>query len=325
MTASSSEGYILTASRIVKTFKVRKGSRRTTLHVLNDVDVALLTGKTLGLAGESGCGKTTLGRLLVGLDKPDSGTIILDGMDVTKSSRRQLRNSWWKIQMIFQDPFSSLNPRWSVRRTVREPILNFRVGTASEQRDRVGYLLETVGLPGAYGDLYPHQMSGGERQRVAIARALSIEPKVVICDEVVSALDVSVQAQILNLLRDLQERFRLSMLFISHALPVLKYISDEIAVMYLGTIVEQCSSGELFREPLHPYTKGLLDSVLVPDPRFSGSTRTPSLNGEVPTAARLPRGCVFSERCPRAFAVCREEGPVLKEPRSGHLVACHLY
>jgi len=315
----------LRAYDIAKHFLVKQDSKKRKLHALDGLSINLEMGKTIGLAGESGCGKTTLGKILVGLYKPDAGEIIIDGEKFSELKRRNMREIRKKIQMVFQDPYSSLNPRWNVTSIIREPLVNYRIGTKKEQINRVLHLLRTVGLSETFSKLYPHQMSGGQRQRIAIARSLALDAKYLICDEVVSALDVSVQAQILNLLREIQKKLDISILFISHDLAVLRHISDEIAIMYLGKIVEKAKANILFSKPLHPYTVGLLESILTPDPDRERNLERPGLEGDVPSPINIPNGCRFNRRCKHATEICRLEEPELLEIEGQHYVACHLF
>ncbi|RME52644.1 MAG: ATP-binding cassette domain-containing protein, partial [Deltaproteobacteria bacterium] len=282
-------------------------------------------GETLGLVGESGCGKSTLGRTLLRLLEPTAGTIRYDGREITRLSPRQLRPLRREMQMIFQDPYASLNPRMRVRDIVAEGLTIHGLAHGREKLERVREILEVVGLrPEAMGR-YPHEFSGGQRQRIGIARALVIRPRLVVADEPVSALDVSIQAQIVNLLRDLQERFGLTYLFIAHDLRVVEYISDRVAVMYLGKIVEIAERGEIYREPVHPYTKALLSAVPIPDPRAARGKRRVILGGDVPTPLDPPTGCAFHPRCPFVEPICRREVPPLVAVGAGHQAACHVF
>jgi peptide/nickel transport system ATP-binding protein len=294
---------------------------RQILKAVNGVSFDIHKGETFSLVGESGCGKSTVAKLIVGLHKPSRGEIVFDGANIadaiTRKKSRTLRRRW---QMIFQDPYASLNPRWRVRDIVSEPIRAFRIAdSAKEIEERVGKLLIQVGLSPADGHKFPHEFSGGQRQRISIARALSSEPEFLICDEPTSALDVSVQAQILNLMKDLQQELELTYLFISHNLAVVYHVSDTIGVMYLGRLCEAATPKELFRDPKHPYTRLLLDTI--PDMEMSGRERMP-VRGEVPNPISPPSGCTFHPRCPLANERCRKEIPRLRD-ESGSLVACH--
>jgi len=316
---------VLEVEGLSKHFPVRKGLlRRTVGHVyaVDDVTFSIRAGETLGLVGESGCGKTTVGRTILRLIEPTAGTIRLDGHDVTRLGKLELRPFRRQLQIIFQDPFSSLNPRKRAGDIVGEPLKVHGVLSRSARRERVAELFERVGLRRAQMDNFPHQFSGGQRQRIGVARALALNPKLIIGDEPVSALDVSIQAQVINLLMDLQRDLRLSYLFISHNLAVVEHISHRIAVMYLGRIVEHTDKVTLFTRPLHPYTEALLAAVPVPDPAIRRAKRV--VQGDVPSPLRPPPGCRFHTRCPYAVERCRQEVPALREVEPGHLVACHL-
>ncbi|MGA8822701.1 MAG: oligopeptide/dipeptide ABC transporter ATP-binding protein, partial [Pseudolabrys sp.] len=280
------------------------------------------TGETLGLVGESGCGKSTVGRAILRLIEPTAGSIRVDGSDITHLSKTELRPYRRQMQIIFQDPFSSLDPRMSAGDIVAEPLRVHDVASGAAVREQVAALFERVGLRKAQMNSYPHQFSGGQRQRIGIARALALQPKLIIGDEPVSALDVSIQAQVLNLMMDLQRDLGLAYLFISHNLAVVEHISHHIAVMYLGRIVEYTDKRTLFTQPLHPYTEQLLLAVPVPDPRVKRQKRV--LQGDVPSPINPPPGCHFHTRCPYAVERCRVESPVLREVKPGHMVACHL-
>ena len=293
------------------------------IKAVDDVSFYIRRGETLGLVGESGCGKTTTGRCILQLQQATSGEIIFEGVrlnDLTSSAMRDMRR---KMQVIFQDPYGSLNPRMTCGDIVGEPLLVHKLtATKGEYRDRVAELLELVGLNPYMGDRYPHEFSGGQRQRIGIARALSMNPSFIVCDEPVSALDVSIQAQVINLLEELQEQFNLSYLFIAHDLSVVRHISDHVAVMYLGHIVEIAARAELYEDPLHPYTKALLSAVPIPDPLVETHRERIVLAGDVPSPMNPPKGCVFHTRCPIAIDDCQLGMPEMREIGSDHWVAC---
>ena len=316
---------VLEVAGLSKHFPVRKGLlRRTVGHVyaVDDVSFTIGAGETLGLVGESGCGKTTVGRVILRLIEPTAGTIRLDGRDVTRLGKLDMRPFRREMQIIFQDPFSSLNPRKRAGDIVGEPLKVHGVLAKGARRERVAALFERVGLRRAQMDNFPHQFSGGQRQRIGVARALALNPKLIIGDEPVSALDVSIQAQVINLLMDLQRDLKLSYLFISHNLAVVEHISHRIAVMYLGRIVEYTDKTTLFTRPLHPYTEALLAAVPVPDPAIKRTRLV--VQGDVPSPLNPPPGCRFHTRCPYAEARCKVEVPLLREVEPGHHVACHL-
>ena len=318
---------VLEVEHLVKRFPLRAGLFGRGAGWLNAVDGVsfdVRPGETLGIVGESGCGKTTLGKTVMRLLRPDGGRIILHGRDITAASDAALRGSRRDLQMVFQDPFSSLNPRMACGRIVAEPLEIHGLASGREKEERVAEMFERVGLRPEQIERYPHQLSGGQRQRLGIARALALEPSVIVADEPVSALDVSVQAQVLNLLRTLQRGSRLAYLFISHDLAVVEHVAHRIAVMYLGKVVELAAKRALFSTPRHPYTEALLAAVPVPAPRTGIRRERAVLQGEVPSPVNPPPGCAFHTRCPIAEAVCRREAPPLRKVDPGHHVACHL-
>ncbi|MBN1697106.1 MAG: ATP-binding cassette domain-containing protein [Spirochaetales bacterium] len=297
------------------------------IYAVDDVSFTIREGETLGLVGESGCGKTTLGRTIDYLYKATGGDVLFQGRNIFTLKKKELYTLRRNMQMIFQDPFESLNPRHTIGAILEEPFLIHSIGTRQERKKQISSLLEQVGLPPDVLQRYPHEFSGGQRQRIGIARALTLQPKLIICDEPVSALDVSIQSQILNLLVRLQETFKLTYLFIAHDLAVVKYISDRIAVMYLGKIVELTGADEIYRHPVHPYTQALISAIPVPDPVISKAKQRRILKGDVPSSSNPPPGCRFHTRCPMVIDVCREKEPPLlpvdSEKSHKHLVACH--
>lgn len=315
---------LLEVNNLKKLFPVNKKlfQERQYVKALDDISLKIGRGETLGMVGESGCGKTTFGRTVLRLSEPSSGSITFDGRDVCAAGKEELRRLRMEMQIIFQDPYASLNPRMTVADIIRSPLDVFKLGTKEERNQKVKEILSRVGLNEYHMNRYPHEFSGGQRQRIMIARALVLNPKFIICDEPVSALDVSVRSQVLNLLQDLQEEFHLTYLFISHDLSVVKYISDRIAVMYLGGIVEIAPKAELYDGPFHPYTKALLAAIPIPDPTVVRSDLR--LQGELPSPLNIPEGCRFCTRCPYAAERCRKERPELREISNGHFAACHM-
>lgn len=292
------------------------------LKAVDGVSFDVYAGETFGIVGESGCGKTTTGKAIVRLLKPTGGTILFEGQDVhRRASRAEQRALAREIQLIFQDPYSSLDPRFTVGRIIGEPLTVHRLGSAAERREKVLSLMRDVGLGEQQYAKFPHEFSGGQRQRIGVARALALNPKLIVCDEPVSALDVSIQAQILNLLQDLQKKYNLTYIFISHNLSVVKHLCTRIMVMYLGNVIELCETDELFDNPRHPYTEALLSAIPVPDPEHAQEMQ--GLEGDVPSPINPPSGCCFRTRCPYADAQCAAEKPVLRDIGGGHRVACH--
>ena len=310
-------------------FPVKRGIlvKKTVAEVkaVDGVSFELFDGETLGLVGEAGCGKTTTGRAILKLIEPTSGQIIYQGEDISQYTPQQMLPLRHEMQMVFQDPYASLNPRMSVLDIVTDPLIEHKVIPRDQKHAKAVELLEMVGLDPRYLNRFPHEFSGGQRQRIGIARSLALSPKVLICDEPIAALDVSVQAQVINLFQDLQEKLGLSYLFIAHDLSVVRHISDRIVVMYLGKIVESATKRDLFKNPLHPYTKVLLSSVPTPDPAQERVRRRIELQGEIPSPLNKPKGCPFVTRCPRAMEKCREEEPATIDMGFHHTVSCHLY
>jgi peptide/nickel transport system ATP-binding protein len=320
------EQYLLEIKGLKKYFDVSEGwfsKEKQYLRAVDGIDLKVKAGETLGIVGESGCGKSTTGNVILRLLEATEGQIIFDGVDLSQLSEEEMRKKRVDIQMIFQDPFSSLNPRMRVFDLIAEPLRTHKVASGKELEERVYELMNVVGLDISYARRFPHEFSGGQRQRIGIARALALKPKMIICDEPVSALDVSIQSQILNLLAKLQKEFNLTYLFIAHGLPAVKHISDRIAVMYLGKVVELATKEQLFSKPMHPYTEGLLAAVPIPDPTLREKKQHILLEGDMPSPANPPLGCRFHTRCPYADDKCKQQEPELIEKEPGHMVACH--
>jgi oligopeptide transport system ATP-binding protein len=296
------------------------------IKAVDGLNFTMFKGETLGLVGESGCGKSTTGRAILQLYRPTNGEVFFEGTDLTKTKGEELRKMRRRMQMIFQDPYASLNPRMTVGSIIGEPLEVHNIGSSKKDRqERVQELLKTVGLNPYFVNRYPHEFSGGQRQRIGVARALAVNPAFIVCDEPISALDVSIQAQIINLLEDLQDELGLTYLFIAHDLSVVRHISDRIAVMYLGKIVELADRDELYENPMHPYTQALLSAVPIPDPKIETQRKRVILEGDVPSPANPPKGCNFSTRCPRVMDICREQEPPFNEYKPAHYAACFLY
>jgi oligopeptide transport system ATP-binding protein len=316
---------LLRVDNLVKHFPIMRGifqKQVGAVRAVDDVSFEVKRGETLGLVGESGCGKSTTGRAVLQLYRPTSGSVYYDGVDLTKLKGEELRKMRRKMQMIFQDPYASLNPRMSVGEIIREPLIVHNISTESEANERVKQLLELVRLNPSFSTRYPHEFSGGQRQRIGIARALALQPSFIVCDEPISALDVSIQAQVVNLLEELQDKFGLTYLFIAHDLSMVRHISDRVAVMYLGVVVEMTTRDDLYYNPLHPYSQALLSAVPIPDPVAEATRKRTILVGDVPSPANPPSGCRFRTRCPIAEAVCAENRPEFREVKPGHFVAC---
>lgn len=318
---------LLRVENLKKYFPITRGllgRRIGAVRAVDGISFDIKRGETLGLVGESGCGKSTTGRAILQLHKPTSGSVFFENVNLTKISAEELRKLRPKMQMIFQDPYTSLNPRHSVGKIIAEPMVIHGVMSGQQLKNRVAQLLELVGMNPNFVHRYPHEFSGGQRQRIGIARAISLNPSFIVCDEPISSLDVSIQAQVVNLLQDLQEKLGLTYLFIAHDLSMVKHISHRIAVMYLGKIAEFTGRNALFDNPLHPYTQSLISAVPLPDPKVERKRHRIILEGEVPSPANPPKGCVFNTRCPLTIDICFEAPPEYREVQLEHFVACHL-
>jgi oligopeptide transport system ATP-binding protein len=323
--SANNDDVLLQVENLEMHFPIYRGVFQRKVGAVRAVDGVTFNvkrGETLGLVGESGCGKSTTGRTILQLYKPTNGEVHFDGNNLVTLKGEEMRHMRRKMQMIFQDPYASLNPRMTVGQLVGEPLIVHNVATGAEIKERVAHLLDTVGLNPAFESRYPHEFSGGQRQRIGVARALALQPSFIICDEPISALDVSIQAQVVNLLEELQEQFNLTYLFIAHDLSMVKHISDRVAVMYLGVFMELASRDELYAQPLHPYTQALLSAVPIPDPVADAKRQRTILEGDVPSPANPPSGCRFRTRCPIAEARCAESRPEFRELKPGHFVAC---
>ena len=326
MTAANND-ILLQVENLVKHFPINRGLLQKqvgAVRAVDDVSFYVKRGETLGLVGESGCGKSTTGRSILQLYRPTSGKVDFEGVDLAKIKGEELRRTRRRMQMIFQDPYASLNPRMTVGTIIGEPLIVHNIASGKEVDDRVAHLLELVKLNPSFATRYPHEFSGGQRQRIGVARALSLQPSFIVCDEPISALDVSIQAQVVNLLEELQEQFILTYLFIAHDLSMVRHISTRVAVMYLGVIVELADRADLYQSPLHPYSKALLSAVPIPDPLAEASRKRTILEGDVPSPANPPSGCRFRTRCPIADKICAEARPEFREVTPGHFVACHM-
>jgi oligopeptide transport system ATP-binding protein len=323
-----SEEVILRVENLVKHFPITRGiifqKQIGAVRAVDDISFEVFKGETLGLVGESGCGKSTTGRAILQLHRPTSGHVLFEGVDLVTVKDKELRKLRRKMQMIFQDPYASLNPRMTVGEIVSEPLLIHQMSSSKGLQERIDHLLRLVGLDPAYSNRFPHEFSGGQRQRIGVARALSLSPSLVICDEPISALDVSIQAQVVNLLEDLQIEFHLTYLFIAHDLSMVRHISNRVAVMYLGIIVELANRNELYTHPVHPYTRALLSAIPIPDALLEAQRQRVILKGEVPSPVNPPSGCRFRTRCPQVEKICADAKPEFREVGPGHFAACHL-
>ncbi|MCT4584622.1 MAG: ABC transporter ATP-binding protein [Peptostreptococcaceae bacterium] len=316
---------LITIKNLVKHFDVKTNlfSRvKNNLKAVNNISFDIKKGETLGIVGESGCGKSTTGKLLLNLLEPTSGEVLFEGKNIYSISNEELRKLRKNMQIIFQDPFASLNPRMKIFDLIKEPLKIHKIGTKENRIKKVKEIIKIVGLDEYHLNKYPHEFSGGQRQRICIARAIILNPKFIICDEAVSALDVSIQSQIINLLKDLQKDFNLTYMFISHDISVVKHVSNRIAVMYLGQIVELAETNDLFKNPKHPYTKALLSAIPIPNPEIK--RKKIILKGDVPSPMNLPKGCNFHTRCPYKNEICTTKEPIFKNAGNGHFISCHL-
>jgi oligopeptide transport system ATP-binding protein len=324
----SSQDVLLRVENLVKHFPITKGilfqKQVGAVHAVDGLSFDVYRGETLGLVGESGCGKSTTGRTILQLYKPTAGQVHFDGVDLVSLKGESMRLMRRKMQMIFQDPYASLNPRMAIADIIGEPLVVHNVASGNELNDRVKNLLELVGLNPGFANRFPHEFSGGQRQRIGIARALALQPSFIVCDEPISALDVSIQAQVVNLLEDLQQKFNLTYLFIAHDLSMVRHISNRVCVMYLGIIVELTDRERLYEKPLHPYTQALLSAIPIPDPMLEEKRKRTILQGDVPSPINPPMGCRFHTRCPIAEAICKEKQPEFRELEPGHFAACHF-
>jgi len=325
---TSSDNVLLHVEKLVKYFPIMRGiifqRQIGAIHAVDGLTFDIARGETLGLVGESGCGKSTTGRAILQLHKPTSGQVLFEGVDLVTLEAGELRKMRRRMQMIFQDPYASLNPRMTIGEIIGEPLRLHGLANRKESDEQVVELLKLVGLNPAYANRYPHEFSGGQRQRVGVARSLSLNPSLIVCDEPISALDVSIQAQVVNLLEDLQQQFNLTYLFIAHDLSMVRHISTRVAVMYLGWIIELASRDEIYGHPLHPYTQALLSAVPIPDPVIEENRKRIILEGDVPSPVNPPSGCRFRTRCPIVKKICQEQVPEYREISSGHFVACHF-
>lgn len=312
---------LIQAENLCKYFKVSGGR---TLRAVDHVNLSIRRGETLGLVGESGCGKSTLGRTMMGIYPPTRGRLVYNGKELHLNNKQERFQFTKKAQIVFQDPYASLDPRMTVGSIIEEGMVIHNMYDSARRKERVEHFLDIVGLNREHASRFPHEFSGGQRQRIGIARALAVEPEFIVCDEPISALDVSIQAQVINLLHELQQRLNLTYLFIAHDLNIVKYLSDRIAVMYLGSVVELADSSVLYANTMHPYSQALLSAVPIPDPKLEAQKQRQIIDGDVPSPINKPKGCAFSSRCPRACDQCRETVPELREMEPGHFVACHL-